>query len=437
MLLAFAVTLFFVFLNGFFVAAEFAIVKVRASQIELMAKSGNPAANLAKKIVAKLNAYLSATQLGITLASLALGAIGEKMLDKVLHETLSGWHFALTEAQLLTTSFAITFVLITILHIVFGELVPKSLAIQKPEQVTLAIAYPLQGFYLLGKPLIWLMNEMATLMLRLVGIAPAEGHEVHSPEELKLLVEQGKDSGSIETTNYEIIRNAFDFPERTAKQIMIPRTQIVALNANLADETAIDKLVEEQYSRMPVYEGSLDNIIGIVYVKDVLATLRKKKTVELHSIMRKPGFVYQNQKITKLLRQFQHDKVQMAVVIDEYGGTQGIITMEDIIEELVGEIQDEYDNEIPIVEKAGEKMFRALASAPISDLNEYLPHPLTERREYDTLAGLLAFELDRIPELNEKIRFEDYEFTVLKRTRSRLVQVQIDDLKEETTKEEQ
>jgi CBS domain containing-hemolysin-like protein len=437
MLLAISVTLVFVLLNGFFVAAEFAIVKVRSSQIELMAKSGNAAAKLSKNIIAKLNAYLSATQLGITLASLGLGYIGEKMLDQVLHETLHGFHFNITESTLLGISFGITFALITILHIVFGELVPKSLAIQKSESVTLAVAYPLQAFYIVFKPLIWLMNELANLILKTVGIQPAEGHEVHSPEELKLLVEQGKESGSIETTNYEIIRNAFDFSDRTAKQIMIPRTQIIALNVNTADETAIDKLVEEQYSRMPVYEGSLDNIIGIVYVKDILAAIRKKKVFDIQSIMRKPSFVYQNQKIPKLLRQLQHDKVQMAVVIDEYGGTQGIITMEDIIEELVGEIQDEYDNELPIVEKSEEGIFKVLASAPITDLNEYLPRPLTERREYDTLAGLLAFELDRIPELNEKIRFEEYEFTVLKRTRSRLVQVQIEDLLKENQPDNQ
>jgi CBS domain containing-hemolysin-like protein len=428
MLLNILLTFFLVFLNGFFVAAEFAIVKVRLSQIELMAKAGNPVAKVAKSIIEKLDAYLSATQLGITLASLLLGWVGESVAEEIIIGLFHALHLNLEPKLAHDIALPASFTFITVLHIVFGELVPKSLAIQKPETVSLAVAYPMRLFYLLGSPFIWVMNGLATLILRSMGFNAAEGHEVHSPEELKLLVEQGKESGSIETSNYEIIRNAFDFSERTAKQVMVPRTQIVAINAGMANEAAIDKLVEEGYSRMPVYETSLDHIVGLVYVKDVLATLRKKKGVDLRGILRPVTFVYQNQKITKLLRQFQLERIQMAVVIDEYGGTQGIITMEDIMEELVGEIQDEYDNELPIVEKVSEGVFRAIASAPIVDLNEYLPRPLVERKEYDTLAGMLAFELDRIPNLNEKVSIEEYEFTVLKRTRSRLVQVQIEDL---------
>jgi CBS domain containing-hemolysin-like protein len=423
-------TIFLILLNGFFVAAEFAIVKVRLSQIELIAKSGSAAAKLAKNIINHLDAYLSATQLGITLASLGLGYVGEELFEGMIVNVLHQLSLPIPAhlADQLAVAFALT--ILTVLHVVFGELAPKSLAIQKSEEVALAIAYPLRGFYLIFRPFIWLMNALSRLVLKGFGIIPAEGHEAHSPEELKLLVEQGKESGSIEVANYEIIRNAFDFSDRTAKQIMVPRTQMTALNADLADERAIDKLVEEGYSRMPVYQGSLDNILGIIYVKDVLAMLRRKKNIDLKSILRPVTFVYQNQKVTKLLRQFQTERIQMAVVIDEYGGTQGIITMEDIMEELVGEIQDEYDNEVPIVEELDKNTFRVMASAPISDLNGYLPRPLTERREYDTLAGLLAYELDRIPNLNERISFEEYEFTVLKRTRSRLQLVQIENLLE-------
>ncbi len=436
MIFSILITVFLILLNGFFVAAEFAIVKVRFSQIELMAKSGNKLAKITKGILIKLDAYLSATQLGITIASLGLGFVGEKLFDGLLLDLFHYYnltHF-ISYSDTIATFLAIF--ILTVLHVVFGELAPKSLALQKSEAVSLAVAYPLKGFYIVFKPLISLMNAMANLVVRAFGIHAVEGHEVHSPEELKLLVQQGKESGSIETANYEIIRNAFDFSDRSAKQVMVPRMQIMALNVDLADEAAIDKLIEEGYSRMPVFKDSLDNILGQIYVKDILGIIRKNKNFELKSNIRPVSFVYQNQKVTKLLRQFQRDRIHMAIVIDEYGGTLGIITMEDIMEELVGEIQDEYDNEVPIVEKQDDHTFKVLASAPIADLNEYLPRPLTERKEYDTLAGLLAFELDRIPNLNEKITFEEYEFTALKRTRSRLQLVMIKDLLFDAPKEE-
>jgi CBS domain containing-hemolysin-like protein len=242
------------------------------------------------------------------------------------------------------------------------------------------------------------------------------------------LVEQGKESGTMESYNYDIIKNAFDFSERTARQVMVPRTRMVALNANLENEQLIERIVEEGFSRMPLYRDSLDNIIGVVFVKDILVLLRKQVSVDVKSLIRPVHFVPQNQKITRLLRQFQRDRIHMAVVVDEYGGTEGIITMEDIMEELVGEIQDEYDNEIPIVEKVGEDAYRVLASAPITDVNEHLPHPLTESKDYESLSGMLTYNLGRIPDANERVVLENYEFTVLKRTRNNVTLVQIRDL---------
>jgi CBS domain containing-hemolysin-like protein len=271
------VTLFLVFLNGFFVAAEFAIVKVRSSQVELMAKTGSKTGLMAKEIIAKLDAYLSATQLGITLASLGLGWIGESVVSQIIINAFNFFNLNLSPELAHSIALPIAFSIITVLHIVFGELAPKSLAIQRPESVTLAIAYPLRFFYFLFKPVIWILNNFANWVLRRFGISPASEHEVHSPEELRYLVEQGSESGSIEETNYEIIKNAFDFSDRTARQVMTPRMKVVGLNIDQAGEGMLDKLIDEGYSRVPVYKNSLDNIVGIIYIKDLLLRMRRKE----------------------------------------------------------------------------------------------------------------------------------------------------------------
>lgn len=418
-------TLFLVFLNGFFVAAEFAIVKVRASQVELMAKTGSGAALMSKQILSHLDAYLSATQLGITLASLALGWIGESVVAEIVLNIVHLLGLNISDVLAHQIAVPIAFAVITILHIVFGELAPKSLAIQRPENITMIVAYPLRGFYLVFRPFIWLLNGLANTVLKVFGITPIHGEENHSPEELRYLVEQGKESGSIETANYEIIRNAFAFSDRTAKQIMVPRMRVVAINAALPDETIIEKMLEEGYSRIPVYRDSLDNIIGILYVKDVLAMMRREEKRPIIELMRPATFIPPYQKITKLLRQFQRDHLHIAVVTDEYGGTEGIITMEDIVEELVGEIQDEYDNETPIIENVGEAIYRILADAAVSDINKHLDRPITENLEYDTIGGLLTYHFGRLPNVNEKIIVEDYEFTVLKKSKSNIILVQM------------
>jgi CBS domain containing-hemolysin-like protein len=425
------VTLFLVFLNGFFVAAEFAIVKVRASQVELMAKTGSKTALMAKEIIAKLDAYLSATQLGITLASLGLGWIGESVVSQMIIKIFDLFNLNFSEALAHSIALPIAFSIITVLHIVFGELAPKSLAIQRPEAVTLAVAYPLRVFYFLFKPVIWTLNSFANWVLRRFGIAPASEHEVHSPEELRYLVEQGSESGSIEETNYEIIKNAFDFSERTARQVMTPRMKVVGLNIDQAGEAMLDKLIDEGYSRVPVFKNSLDNIVGIIYIKDLLLRMRRKELVVIKDLLRPVHFVHESKKISELLRDFQRQHIHMAIVVNEYGGTEGILTLEDVIEEIVGEIQDEYDNEIPIIEEINPTQFKALGAASIADINEYLPEAIPENKEYDSLAGLLIYHFGRIPNDNEKIVIEPYEFTVLKRQRNNIAQVQITQLPEE------
>jgi CBS domain containing-hemolysin-like protein len=336
--------------------------------------------------------------------------------------------FGLVIAPELAHSIAlpIAFAIITVLHIVFGELAPKSLAIQRSESTTLAIAYPLNVFYYIFKPIIWILNGFANFILRLFGISPVSELEVHSPEELRYLVEQGNESGNMQKLNYDIIKNAFDFSERTARQVMIPRTQITALNIDEADKVNIEKVINEGYSRVPVYKGSIDNIIGILNIKDLLKAMREKDEVNIPDLLRSAHIVPESKKISDLLRDFQQQRIHMAIVINEYGGTEGIIALEDIIEELVGEIQDEYDNEVPLVEEIDAHKYRVLASASVTDINEFLPVSLPENSEYESLGGLIIYQLGRLPGLNEKVIMEDYELTVLKKSKNKILSVQLD-----------
>ncbi len=422
------ITFLLVFFNGFFVAAEFAIVKVRASQLEVKVKSGNHMAIVAKRIVSRLDGYLAATQLGITLASLGLGWIGEPVVAKIIITIMAISGVVLEPELAHHIALPVAFLVITVLHIVFGELAPKSIAIQRSQRTVLLIAYPLQFFFFIFRPFIYLLNGTANLVLRSLGIPSVQGQEVHSSDELKYLVQQGKESGEIEQADYDIIKNAFEFSERIAKQVMIPRTQVMAIDVEEFQQDMVARLIEENYSRIPCYADSLDNIVGVVYLKDILINLHKNETIKLSSIMRSVLIVPETKRIAQLLKEFQLKHQQIAVVIDEYGGTQGIVTMEDILEELVGEIQDEYDNEIPFVEKKGEKSYTVLASASLDDINELLPHPLSVNEEYETLAGYLILKLGRIPNLNEKVSFDNYEFTVIKKHKNSIILAQLVDL---------
>ena len=412
--------LFLVLLNGFFVAAEFSIVKVRYSQIQLKAAEGHAMAKQAEHIIKHLDEYLSATQLGITLASLGLGFVGESALHHIFENLFSYFNLAVAASTVTTISLVSSFLLITVMHIVFGELIPKSIAIRKSESTTMFIAAPLRIFYTIFKPFIWSMNHMSNAFLRLIKIHPASDQEIHSTEELQLLVKQSADSGAIEEENYEIIKNAFDFTDHSAKQIMIPRQNISSIDIEEPIEDIINIIMDGGYSRLPVYEDSIDNIIGIFYAKEIIREYVKRKGEinheDLKDLMRDPFFVVGSKKISDLLKVFQQKKQHLAVVIDEFGGTEGIVTLEDILEELVGEIQDEEDDEERIVDKVGENVFWVKATQPLDEINESLPKmfPLSEDGEYNTLAGLILHELMDIPEENQEFNINDYHVKILK-----------------------
>lgn len=416
------IALFLVVLNGFFVAAEFSIVKVRYSQIQLKAAEGNSLAKQAEHIIKNLDAYLSATQLGITLASLALGWVGESALHHVIEGGFNYFNISVSPTTITTISVILSFLVITVMHIVFGELVPKSIAIRKSEQTTLFISPPLRLFYNIFKPFIWSMNGISNAFLRLIKIHPVSEHDIHSTEELQLLVKQSADSGEIEEENYEIIKNAFDFTDHSAKQIMIPRQNILSIDIEDSVETIMNMIMESGYSRIPVYKDSIDNIIGVLYTKEIIREYIKQQGKlsheDLQDMMREAFFVVGSKKISDLLKVFQQKKQHLAIVIDEFGGTEGLITLEDILEELVGEIQDEEDDEENIVDKVSENTYWVQSTSQLDEINECLPKPLplSEEGDYNTMSGFIMHELGDIPEENQEFRIGDYDFKILKMT---------------------
>lgn len=419
------ITFILLLLNGFFVAAEFAIVKVRMAQVELRAGKGNRVAGIARSIVEHLDAYLSANQLGITMTSLALGWLGESVFSEIILRFfhLIGWEMDPVTAHKVAFPFA--FGLLTVLHIVLGELAPKTIAIRHPLTTTMAIALPLRLFYLIFSPLIWLLNNMANLLLRIIGFKPVIGQDIHTEEELRMILTESEEGGAIGQSEHELIQNVFEFDDRVVRQILVPRNKVSAIDMDDPSETILNRIIEDQYSRFPVYKENLDNIVGIIHTRDLLKLLRRGTYKGVEEILRPAYFVPETKRINDLLRDLQKQHIQMAVITNEFGETAGIVTMEDIIEELVGEIQDEYDEEKPPVEKKSETEYVVMAQTAISDVNELLPVAIPESADYETISGLLNYIFGRIPAVNEKRIFAGYEFTVLKRFRHSVESVRL------------
>ena len=418
------ITLVLVLLNGFFVAAEFAIVKVRSSQIQVLA-SQSFSARLANNVVNHLDGYLAATQLGITLASLGLGWIGEPVVGKMVMGTMNLFGYYPDAELAHKISLPIAFFVITVLHIVFGELAPKTLAIRFPTNTTLWVAAPLQLFYFVFRPFIWLLNGLANIILRLIGIRPVPHSEIHSEEELKMIISESAEGGAIRASERELIQNVFDFDERLVKQIITPRPQIVGMEKNMPVTEAVTMMINEGFSRFPVYEDSLDHVVGYVHTKDVLLAAQQERSGTILPLVRNLPFVHSNKKVIQLLRQFQKEHVQIAAVTNEFGSLVGIVTLEDIVEELVGDIQDEHDTELPTVEKVGERKWRILAQSPIDEINETLPSHFPEDEDYETLAGLILKTIDSIPEEGQVIQIGSYEVKIIRmfRTSPELVEI--------------
>jgi CBS domain containing-hemolysin-like protein len=390
-----------VFTNAFFVAAEFALVGARRTRLEEMARAGDRKAALARRAVQSLDRYISATQLGITLASLGLGWIGEPALAHLIEDVFA---FLPDAAQLIAThtlASIVAFSIITVLHIILGELVPKALALLFPEQVSGWVVAPLMGFSWVMAGPIWLLNGTANWLLRLLGIDPPGEHErLHSPEEIRLLVEQSTEGGSLLTQDARLLEGVFEFSEKTAQEVMTPRTRMEALEATLSLEAAADEVARLRRSRYPVYTESLDEIVGVVHAKDILAALRQRPESTLKAVMREPLFVPATREVEDVLTDMKRLKTHLAVVLDEYGGTAGLVTMEDLLEEIVGDIFDEYDALEALRPAEGAPVLDG--SMTVADFNERFDATLDEA-DYNTLGGFVFGELGRLPRRGDRV----------------------------------
>jgi CBS domain containing-hemolysin-like protein len=389
-------------LNAFFVAAEFALVGARRTRLEEMAQRGDKKALLAQRATRSLYRYISATQLGITLSSLGLGWIGEPAVASVLQ----GWFSALPGVlQPIAThgvAVLLAFTFITALHIVLGELIPKAIGLIYPEAVSTWVAGPLIGFAWVMRLPIALLNGSANRLLRTFRINPPGEHErLHSPEEIRMLVEQSEEGGSLGKEDARLLEGVFEFSEKTAQEVMTPRTQMVALERELTVEEAADVVAQARRSRYPVYGESLDDIAGVVHAKDILTALRQHPGSSVGSIMRPPLFVPGTREVEDVLADMKRLKVHLAVVLDEYGGTAGLVTMEDLLEEIVGDIFDEYDRlERPAPAVEGAPLLDG--SISISDFNA--EHDLQlDDTDYTTLGGYLFGQLGRLPRPGDRV----------------------------------
>lgn len=419
-------TIFLVLLNGFFVAAEFAIVKVRSSQIAL--EKGNLSKKTAKYIIDNLDGYLAATQLGITLASLGLGWVGEDVMSRIILSTMQSMGFELTESLAHAIALPMAFFFLTVLHIVFGELAPKSLAIRFPTTITLKVSVPLQIFYFVFRPFIWMLNGMANMFLRIFGIKPISEQEIHSEDELRLIIAESQEGGAIEPSERELIQNVFDFDDRVVRQVMVPRVKISGIRAEVSVREAMDIVLKEGYSRYPLYESSLDEIVGIVHAKDIIRSfVTESENKSLKDVMRIVHHVPETMPIDALLRDFQKRKIQMAIVVSEFGGTIGLVTLEDVLEELVGDIQDEHDHEVQIVTTIDKDVYQVLAQSPLHDINKMIKIPFPESEDYETLAGLITYNRSSLKEGEEFTLFK-YKIKVLKivKTIPELVEIRLE-----------
>jgi CBS domain containing-hemolysin-like protein len=415
--------LFLVCLNGFFVAAEFALVKVRHTRIAQLVAEGNKRAAYAQKVTQELDAYLSACQLGITLASLALGWVGEPAIARYLAPILG----SLPASVAHTISFVIAFGIITFLHIVIGELAPKSMAIQKAESTSLWVSAPLMFFYRISYPAIWLLNGTANFFLRKVGIEPASETNVnsaHTEEEIRLLVNESHKSGHIDQTEMALVDNVFEFSERLAREIMIPRIDMVCLYDDNTFQENLEIVRESRHSRLPVAHEDKDRIIGFVHASDFYLTALNQGEVDVHRLLRPVLTVPETMEISHVLRLMQKRRSQLAIVIDEYGGTAGLLTMEDILEEIVGDIQDEFDvNERPEIEKSNDAL-SVSGKTLLSELGDYIPIEI-HSDEVDTIGGWLYSQLNETVAEGVSVTYQNYQFTITELENHRINRVGI------------
>lgn len=415
--------------NGFFVAAEFAFIGTRRSRIEALALAGKGSAKAALRLLDGLDAVISTTQFGVTLASLALGWLGESTVEHLIEPLLVSFlpeRIAVLAAH--TTAAVIAFSIITYLHIVLGEFAPKAIALEHAERLAMAVARPIEIFYKTFKLFILIINRSGVWMLRRFGLKVLLGHHVaYTEEELLQLINLSHQSGHLELDEKDLIHNVFEFSDLTASQIMIPRTQIVALELNSGFVEVVSQFQATGYSRLPVYQESFDNIIGIVHGKDVMSYTLRSDEFELMEILRPPVFIPDSAKLGSVLSQMQRDHVHLVIVVDEHAGVEGILTLEDLLEEIVGEIEDEHDEKM--VEPSGqddEDNSNLDAGLSVREANRKFNLNLPESDDYTTVAGFLIAQAGRLLNEGDTVEHNGSRFTVEEVISRRITQVKME-----------
>ncbi len=434
-LFSLAIVVILLLSNGFFVASEFALVSVRQSRILQLSKEGNATATIAIHALEHLDRYIAAVQLGITISSIGIGWVGESAIAKLIMPIFSFMPFLSKNIAAHSIAATIAFSIITLLHVVIGELMPKSIALQYPERTALFVTRPMAVITKIFTPFIFILNGLGNNLLKLMKIPPASAsHLSHSAEELNLIIDASYNEGMLNETEKDMLQNVFKFSDLVAKQIMVPRPDMVAIESDATFAEVEEIVSENQYTRYPVYEEDLDHVIGILHVKDLYALRRENKEFKIQELLREPLLVPETVKMDQLVRDFKTTRNQIAIVIDEFGGTAGLITLEDVLEEIFGEVQDEFDEEEADIKQIGENEYIVNAMLRVDELEEMFELENIDEEDVDTVAGIVVKELGRIAELNDRIVFEGLEFTVVEIDGARIMKLKIKKLPLESEK---
>ena len=418
---------FLLLLNAFFVAAEFALVGVRKTRILQLSNEGNFDAKLALDAVKNIDRYIAAVQLGITISSLGIGWVGESTIARLIHPLFGFLPDSFESFTTHTVAITIAFALITVLHVVIGELMPKSIALQFPEGTTLFVAKPMYVVTRLFAPMIFLLNGLGNILLRMCRIEPASGHHmVHSTEELNMLIDASYKGGVLNEKETEMLQNVFKFSDLTAEQIMIPRPDMVCIPLDISQENLSKIINENQYTRYPFYGCDLDHIVGFLHIKDIYPIIAEHKKIELSSILREAFFIPETMTIDNLAVEFQKRRFQMAIVVDEFGGTSGLVTLEDVLEEIFGEVQDEFDEEEKDVKQTGDNVYEICGKMRTDEFNEYFNVSLDDDEDVKTIGGYFVKKLGRIAAENDEVSDEFFTYRVVKTDSTRVLKLRIE-----------
>src|SRR5574344_910493 len=415
--------------NGFFVASEFAIVKVRKTRIEQLVNEGNSTAKIAMEAIKDLDKYIASVQLGVTISSIGLGWVGEATLARIIEPLFSFLPDVFQTVATHSLAISIAFALITFLHVVIGELVPKSIALEYTEKTALLVARPMHAITFIFNPFIWLLNGFGNFLLKLLHIPHShKASLVHSTEELDMLVDASYDGGVLNKTEKEMLHNVFKFSDLMAKQVMIPRTDMVCVPIDMSFDDLNKIASENQFTRYPVYNEDIDDITGFIHVKDLYLLSLKDEERPIAKIQRPIMMVPETMTMDKLVIEFKKRKMQVAIVIDEFGGTSGLITLEDVIEEIVGDVQDEFDQEEEVnIKEISKDLYEANAMLRLDEMAEFfgLPDNIFEDEDVDTVGGFVMKLLDRLAKVDDSVSFENLTFTVKEIDGARITKLEI------------